>query len=109
MRIGIHNGKDFYAGLIFLGCGLVALFESRTYRMGTLGPGYFPSLVAIPLIPLGLVQGGYVLVDHRMATNIPGIFAAGDIRCQSAMQVATATGDGFTAAISAYKLIVEGR
>jgi thioredoxin reductase (NADPH) len=58
---------------------------------------------------VALDQGRYVLIDHRMATNVPGIFAAGDTRCQSAMQVATATGDGITVAIAAHKLFVEGR
>jgi thioredoxin reductase (NADPH) len=36
-----------------------------------------------------------------METNVPGIFAAGDIRNNSARQVATSVGDGATAAIRA--------
>ena len=36
-----------------------------------------------------------------METNVPGIFAAGDIRSGSVMQAIAATGDGATATISA--------
>jgi len=42
-----------------------------------------------------------------MATLIPGIFAAGDIRKNSLRQVAAAIGDGATAAISAFKYVQE--
>jgi thioredoxin reductase (NADPH) len=56
-----------------------------------------------------LDKGGSILVDYRMNTPIPGVFAAGDIRHQSAMQVATAVGDGATAAIEAHKFIIECR
>jgi thioredoxin reductase (NADPH) len=40
-----------------------------------------------------------------METEIPGIFAAGDIRLNSAQQAITAAGDGATAAIYAEKFI----
>ncbi len=45
--------------------------------------------------------GGFLVTDMSMATNIPGIFAAGDIRSKTCRQVATAVGDGATAAHSA--------
>ena len=45
--------------------------------------------------------GGHVVVDEWMQTEVPGIFAAGDIRADSARQVVTAAGDGATAAIRA--------
>ncbi len=50
--------------------------------------------------PPGLArdQGGFVITDDRMRTNIPGIFAAGDIRSKECRQVATAVGDGAAAA-----------
>ena len=48
---------------------------------------------------------GYVLTDDRMETNIKGVYAAGDIRKNSARQVITAAGDGATAAISAEKFL----
>jgi thioredoxin reductase (NADPH) len=54
-----------------------------------------------------LDEGESVLVDYRMATPTSGIFAAGDIRHRSAMQVATAVGDGATAAIEAHRFMIE--
>ena len=44
-------------------------------------------------------------VNGMMATNMPGIYAAGDIRRNSIRQVATAVGDGAVAALSAEKYI----
>src|SRR5438874_7957638 len=46
-------------------------------------------------------EGGHVLVNLWMETSAPGIYAAGDIRAQSARQVVTGAGDGATAAIRA--------
>ena len=50
---------------------------------------------------------GYIITDQNMATLIPGIFAAGDIRHHSIRQVATAVGDGATAAMAAFMYIKE--
>lgn len=44
---------------------------------------------------------GYLLTDAEMRTNIPGVFAAGDIRQKSLRQVATAVGDGAVAGVAA--------
>ncbi|MEX0684286.1 MAG: thioredoxin-disulfide reductase [Dehalococcoidia bacterium] len=51
--------------------------------------------------------GGHVIVDDWMRTPKPGLFAAGDIRQNSARQVATSVGDGVTAAIGADHYIRE--
>jgi thioredoxin reductase (NADPH) len=50
---------------------------------------------------LPLDAGGHIRVNEWMETEIPGLFAAGDIRANSARQAVTAAGDGVTAAIRA--------
>ena len=50
---------------------------------------------------------GYIITDEMMATSAPGIFAAGDIRRNSPRQVASAVGDGATAAMSAFRYLQE--
>ncbi len=44
----IKNGKDFWAGLMFMGIGLGFILVSRNYAMGTavrMGPSYFPTVL----------------------------------------------------------------
>jgi thioredoxin reductase (NADPH) len=55
------------------------------------------------LLPLD--EGGYIITNELMETRIPGIFAAGDVRHNSARQAITAAGDGATAAISAERFL----
>lgn len=50
-------------------------------------------------------QGGFIITDTEMRTNIPGIFAAGDIRAKLCRQVVTAVGDGATAANTAHSYL----
>jgi len=54
-----------------------------------------------------LDETGQIMTDESMATSAPGIFAVGDIRRNSARQVASAVGDGATAAASALRYIQE--
>jgi thioredoxin reductase (NADPH) len=42
---------------------------------------------------------GFVMTDQHMQTQINGVFAAGDIRSGATMQIASATGEGATAAL----------
>jgi thioredoxin reductase (NADPH) len=51
---------------------------------------------------------GYYLTDPMtMMTNVPGIFAAGDVRAQLTRQITTAVGDATTATIAASKWLEE--
>jgi len=52
-------------------------------------------------------ERGYLLTDDNMHTNIPGVFAAGDIRKKTLRQVVTAAADGAIAAVEAGKYIEE--
>jgi thioredoxin reductase (NADPH) len=42
---------------------------------------------------------GFIATDKALATNQPGIFAAGDVREDSTKQAAAAAGEGVTAAL----------
>lgn len=50
-------------------------------------------------------DAGFVKTDQEMHTSLPGIFAAGDIRSKNCRQIATAVGDGATAANSAFSYL----
>ncbi|MGV7975994.1 MAG: thioredoxin-disulfide reductase [Anaerolineaceae bacterium] len=50
---------------------------------------------------IALDKHGYVKIDDKMATNIPGVFAAGEIADPHYRQVITSAGMGAAAAISA--------
>ena len=46
-------------------------------------------------------KGGYIIAGEEGATNIPGIYVAGDIRKKPMRQIITAVADGANAAVSA--------
>lgn len=48
---------------------------------------------------------GYIVTDENMRTNLPGVFAAGDIRRKLLRQIVTACADGAIAAAAAEKYI----
>ena len=54
---------------------------------------------------LTLDEGGFIPVNNQMETEVPGVFAAGDIRAGSIRQVVSAAGDGATAAIAAERFL----
>jgi thioredoxin reductase (NADPH) len=54
-----------------------------------------------------LDENNYLVTDENMATSAPGVFAAGDARSKPLKQIATAVGDGATAAMAAEKYIEE--
>ena len=54
---------------------------------------------------LQLSDYGYIVTDENMATNIPGVFAAGDVREKEVRQISTAVGDGTIAGVIVEKYI----
>jgi thioredoxin reductase (NADPH) len=76
--------------------------ETRELRVG----GVFIFIGFVPNSGLFKVHvdhdaGGYVLTDRNMQTSVEGIWAVGDVRAQLTKQIATAVGDGTTAAVAA--------
>lgn len=46
---------------------------------------------------LELDEGGYIVADETTKTNLPGVFAVGDVRTKPLRQIVTATADGAVA------------
>ena len=73
------------------------------------------AFIAIGMLPnsgwlndlLPLDEWGFLFTDVIMATEIPGIFAAGDVRSKLWRQISTAVGDGSVAAIAAENYLEE--
>ena len=51
-------------------------------------------------------QDGFIWVDERNATSMPGLFAAGDVTTAFGEQIMIAIGDGARAALSAYDYLL---
>jgi thioredoxin reductase (NADPH) len=87
---------------------LEGLVDGRHVAFETAGVFVYVGLEpASPLLGelVDLDPGGHIEVDLMMRTSRPGIFAAGDVRSQSASQLASAGGDGATAAIAAFRYL----
>jgi thioredoxin reductase (NADPH) len=62
--------------------------------------GYSPNNQLIPP-SVHMNNQGFVITDEKCATNIPGIFAVGDLRLKFANQIVVAAADGCIAALAA--------
>jgi len=67
--------------------------------------GFTPNLGFAKNLNLKCDEEGYIITDEEMATNIQGIYAAGDIRYKPLKQVITACSDGAIATYSSNKYI----
>ena len=56
---------------------------------------------------LELDSGGYVIADESTKTNIPGVYAVGDVRIKKVRQIVTAVADGAVAAHEAEEYLAE--
>ena len=70
--------------------------------------GLMPNSQFLKPTPVKLDEIGFVLTDQHLQTNMPGVFAAGDIRSGATMQIASAAGEGATAALKIREYL-EGR
>lgn len=61
--------------------------------------GGAPSLDFLSDMDVNL-KDGYIVTDERMRTNIPGLYAVGDVRYKDFYQIITAASDGAIAALS---------
>ena len=58
---------------------------------------------------LALDKSGYIVADESTRTNLPGVFAAGDVRTKALRQVVTAVSDGAVAVHYAEEYLAENR
>jgi len=57
MRLEFLDNKDFWAGIVLIMTGAVALLIARDYAFGTMvrmGPGYFPTVLGALLVLFGI-------------------------------------------------------
>ncbi len=90
--IGTHDGKkvEFPTDGVFVFVGLM------------------PNSQFLKDTPVRLDEIGFVITDTGLQTNMKGVFAAGDIRSGATMQIASAAGEGATAALKIREYL-EGR
>jgi thioredoxin reductase (NADPH) len=72
--------------------------------------GVFVAIGRVPNVDLfhgglHLNKGGYIKTDEKCATNLEGIYAAGDVREKSCRQIITAAADGAISATAAAEYI----
>lgn len=68
--------------------------------------GYLPNTEIFKGI-IDMNERGYIITNEKMETNIPGVFAVGDVRDKILRQVATSVGDGATAGFMLERYIAE--
>ena len=56
---------------------------------------------------LNLDDSGYVIADESTKTNLPGVYAVGDVRVKKLRQIVTAVADGAIAAHEAEEYLAE--
>lgn len=61
--------------------------------------GMLPNVGILKNTPLEFSKYGYIVTNENMETNIPGVYAAGDVRDKRYRQIATAVGDGTIASL----------
>lgn len=81
--VGNQNGQkvDFATDGVFVFIGLV------------------PNAEFVKNTPIKLDERGFIMTDEHLQTAMPGVFCSGDVRSGATMQIASAVGEGATAAL----------
>lgn len=61
--------------------------------------GLYPNTGFLKGSNINLDDRGFVVTDKNLQTSMPGVFCAGDVRSDATMQIASAVGEGATAAL----------
>ncbi len=86
----LENGTEVKASAIFIAIGEVPAVElARSAKVN-------------------VDENGFIPVSQSKATNVPGVFAAGDVTATPFRQIVTAAGDGAIAALGAFKYVKGG-
>ena len=70
--------------------------------------GLKPNTAFLAKSDVKLNSVGFIVTDANLETSVPGVFAAGDVRSGATMQIASASGEGATAALKIREYL-EGR
>ncbi len=87
-----HGSKELAVEGVFVAIGHIALSERAK------------------LLGIKLNEKGEIIINHKTsATNIPGVYAAGDVADKPFKQAITGVAEGCTAAYSAFEYITKGK
>lgn len=108
--IGCQVSVARLAGLSILGTDRVTgVRDAKGVEIPCDGVFLLRAAIAPARLAPGLeTEGGYIKVDERMATNLPGVYAAGDCTGQP-LQLAKAAGQGQAAAHFAVEAMDQGK
>jgi thioredoxin reductase (NADPH) len=62
--------------------------------------GLLPNTQFLKNGPIELDEQDFIKTNHKLETNVAGIFCSGDVRSGATMQIASAVGEGATAALN---------
>ena len=64
----LRNQRDFWSGMMFVAIGILFVFLSRQYQLGTaakMGPGYFPTVLGGLLAVIGAITAFDSFAKHQ--------------------------------------------
>lgn len=111
ITVHLHTTTDEIVGEDKKVTKVIGTHEGQQVELETDGVFVFIGLIPNTDFLRGGVVGldgyGFVMTDDHLQTNIPGVFACGDVRSGATMQIATAVGEGATAALEIRRYLEE--